>query len=370
MDKPFSPIPITKPELGNAEIAALSAVINSGWIMQGPRIEEFERDFAQYVGAPEAIAVSSGTAALHLALMAAGCGPGSSVLCPSYSFIATANCIRHCGAEPIFVDIEPRYYNIDLQLLAAARRSDTKAILLVHQVGMPAAIDEILDFAKAEDLVVIEDAACALGSTYHGVRIGQPHSLAACFSFHPRKIVTTGDGGMVTTADADFAVQVRRLRQHGAGKEGFVEVGYNFRLTDLQAAIGVEQLKRLPEMLVRRRAQAQRYNETFSQSQWLEIPQEPHNCQGNYQSYQLRLHRDAPVARDKVLQGLAARGITAQPGIQSIHLSKPYQYQAPISLPETEAAAKEVIMLPIYHSLTEQEQDHIIQSIMELIANG
>jgi perosamine synthetase len=366
MIKPDHQIPIAKPELGEAEISAVTEVIRSGWIMQGERIAQFEQAFAEYVGAPAAIAVSSGTSALHLALYTANIRPGTSVICPSYSFIATANVIRHCGAEPIFIDIDPLTYNLDPTLLAQVCRADTVAILAVHQVGLPAALTEIKDFAVSRNLLVIEDAACAIGSEYHHQIIGRPDSLAACFSFHPRKIMTTGDGGMVTCADTEFAARARLLRQHGISNGEYQEVGFNYRLTDMQAALGIEQLKRLPTLLIHRREQAQRYTAAFQDHQWLSPPFEGEGLRSNFQSYQLRLSSDAPITRDHVLQELRARGITAQPGIVPIHQTKPYRDMVTAPLPETERAAREVIMLPLYHSLTTTEQDYIINSVLDL----
>ncbi|MEW6736545.1 MAG: DegT/DnrJ/EryC1/StrS family aminotransferase [Acidobacteriota bacterium] len=369
MNRSKQTIPIAKPELDETEIAAVSEVIRSGWIIQGTRVLEFERAFAEYVGAPEAIAVSSGTAALHLALYAANCGPGDSVICPSYSFIASANVIRYCGAEPIFVDIDRQTCNINPALLAEVCQSNTKAILAVHQVGLPAPLDEIIAFAKRHNLIVIEDAACAIGSQYRGQRIGKPHTLAACFSFHPRKIITTGDGGMITTADHKLAERMRCLRQHGVGKagEGYLEVGFNYRLTDMQAALGVEQLKKLPIMLAHRREQAARYTAAFQGRRGLAVPVESPQTVSNFQSYQLRIEPTAPITRDQLLQELIARGINAQPGITPIHLESIYADIAKAPLPETVQAAREIIMLPIYHSLTYQQQDFIIDSILELL---
>jgi perosamine synthetase len=371
MTKPRYQIPIAKPELGDAEVAAVSEVIRSGWIMQGARVAEFERAFAEFVGAPEAIAVSSGTAALHLALLVAGVKAGRSVICPSYSFIASANVIRYCGGEPIFIDIDAQTYNLDVNLLEAACRPDTIAILAVHQVGMPAALNEIRAFATARNLIVIEDAACAPGSQYHGQQIGLPHSLAACFSFHPRKILTTGDGGMLTTADREFAAHARRLRQHGAGApgEGYREIGFNYRLTDMQAALGIEQLKKMPALLAARRRMAAHYTAAFQHHRWLTLPIEPSNMLSNYQSYQLRIAPEAPIGRDQLLRELAARGIAAQPGIAPIHLEPIYRATPAMPLPQTERAAREVVMLPIYHSLSEAEQDYIIESLLELIGD-
>lgn len=364
-------IPITKPDLGEDEIKAVSDVIRSGWIMQGNSVAEFEKAFADFVGAKIAIALSSGTAALHLALLACGVGPGKSVLCPSYSFIATANVIRLCGAEPIFVDIDPETYNIDPKLLTKACKPNTYAILAVHQVGLPANLDEIKEFASKNNLVLIEDAACAIGSEYQGEIIGKPHSLAACFSFHPRKLLTTGDGGMLTTSDVEFANQVRRLRQHGtnSASEGFCEVGFNYRLTDLQAAIGIEQLKKIPQFLVTRRQQAAYYNKAFSNHPLLSPPKEHIGMVSNFQSYQLRISPEAPISRDNILSKLVEAGISAQPGIKPIHHQPVYRDYAKLSLPETEKAAQEVIMLPLYHSLTQEEQNYIIDIVLSSLAS-
>jgi len=208
-------IPVARPSIGAAEEKALLEALRSGWVSQGPRVAEFETRFAQYVGASCAVAVSSCTTALHLALLAAGVKPGDEVLCPSLSFIATANAIVYAGATPVFVDIDSSTYNIDPRCLESAITSRTKAILLVHQVGLPAALTEILDIAGQRRLQVIEDAACAIGAEYDGKKIGHPHAAIACFSFHPRKVLTTGEGGMITTADEDVAARIRRLRQHG-----------------------------------------------------------------------------------------------------------------------------------------------------------
>ena len=369
MATPKYKIPITKPDLGEDEVLAVTKVIRSGWIMQGNCVSEFEQAFAKYVGAKTAIAVSSGTAALHLALLAAGIGQGRSVICPSYSFIATANVIRLCGAEPIFVDIDPETYNIDPKLLANVCQPNTSAILTVHQVGLPADLEKIKLFASKNNLIVIEDAACAIGSEYYQEKIGKPHSLAACFSFHPRKLLTTGDGGMVTTNDLEFATQVRRLRQHGIDnpKDGYQIVGFNYRLTDLQAAIGLGQIKKLPQFLSHRQQQAARYNQAFSSHQLLSTPKEFPNMLSNFQSYQLRLLPNDNITRDDLLKGLIEARISAQPGIQPIHKQPVYQEFNQLSLIETEKAAQQVIILPLYYSLSEDEQDYIIETFFSLM---
>lgn len=364
--KKLTPIPMARPTLDASEERAVLDVIRSGWVLQGPRVADFEREFAAYVGATEAVAVSSGTAALHLTLLAAGIGQGDSVICPSYSFIATANSIRHCGAEAIFVDIDPHTYNLNPDLLEGALRPNTRAVMTVHQVGFPSDIERIAAFCERHGLIFLEDAACALGSRYRGELIGKPHSLAAAFSFHPRKVITTGDGGMVTTNSAELARRIRALRQHGiiSPAEGYLEVGYNFRLTDMQAAMGREQLRKLPELLARRRAQAKLYIEAFSKITWLRPQLDLPHTESNYQSFQARILSGSPITQKDLIDHLARKGITAQPGILPIH--KQHFYNRAQSLPETERAHREVVMLPIYHSLTPDEQQYIIDSVLEL----
>ena len=262
-------IPVARPFLGEEEAAAAREAILSGWVTQGPRVAAFEEAFARYVGAPHACAVSSCTAALHLALYALGVGPGDEVVTVSHSFVATANAVAYCGATPVFVDVDPGTYNIDPALIDAAVTPRTKVVMPVHQMGLPCDLDAVLAVAEKRGLPVVEDAACATGSEVRvGGRwgkVGRPHGAVACFSFHPRKVVTTGDGGMLTTRDPALDAKFRLLRQHAmsvpdtvrhAAKavvfEGYPEVGFNYRLTDVQAAVGSVQLRRLPEFLARR----------------------------------------------------------------------------------------------------------------------
>src|SRR3954449_9425205 len=241
-------IPIAKPWIGEREAEAARRVILSGWITQGPEVAAFEKEFSAYVGAPHACAVSNCTTALHLALLAAGVGPGDEVITVSHSYIATANCIRYCGATPVFVDIEPRAFNIDPSLVAGAITPRTKAILCVHQVGMPCDLAALLPLASQHGIPLIEDAACAIGSEIlwdgRWERIGKPHGDAACFSFHPRKILSTGDGGMITTKHRDWDARFHLWRQHGMSVpdtvrhasnsvifESYPEIGFNYRMT-------------------------------------------------------------------------------------------------------------------------------------------
>jgi len=372
-----SSIPIARPFVGREEEEAVLEVLRSGWLSQGQRVAEFERRFAEYVGAKHAVAVSSCTTALHLALIAAGVSSGDEVLCPSLSFIATANSIRYVGATPVFVDIDETTYNMNPNRLEEAITPRTRAILAVHQIGLPAALSEILELAHRRNLVVVEDAACAIGSEYRGQRIGAPHSSLACFSFHPRKILTTGEGGMVTTADEKVAERIRHLRQHAMTTsdltrhasqtvliESYDEVGFNYRMTDMQAAIGIVQLGRVDGFLARRRFLAERYSRELAKLGWLIPPQEPAGCRHNFQSYMLRLSDDSPVTRDQLMQGLLNRGISSRRGIMAMHRELPYQDKKwNDHLPRTNAVADGSIILPLFHQMTEEEQDYVIDSI-------
>jgi perosamine synthetase len=373
-------VPVARPSFGAAEEAAVLEVLRSGWVSQGPRVAEFERRFADYVGAREAIAVSSCTTALHLALVAAGVKPGDEVLCPSLSFIATANAIIYAGAKPVFVDIDPVTFNLDPACIEKSITPRTTAILAVHQIGLPCALREISEIASRHNLIVVEDAACAIGSEYDGKRIGAPHSAMACFSFHPRKILTTAEGGMITTADSEVAARLRRLRQHAMNVsdlarhsatkvafESYDEVGFNYRMTDLQAAIGLVQLDRLPAMLECRRNLAARYSQRLSSIPWLMVPVEPAGCRHNFQSYMVRLQADAPVTRDQLMQELLNRGVSSRRGIMASHREPPYldgnwESRLPITALVTDSA----IVLPLFYEMTEEEQDYVIDCVEDI----
>ena len=264
-------IPIAKPYLGREEAEAARQAVESGWITQGPKVAEFERAVADYCGAAEAVAVSSCTTALHLALLALDIGPDDEVICPSMSFIATANSIRYTGATPVFADVDPRTYNLDPESVEAAITPRTKAVMVVHQIGLPVDLDCFHEIGRRRCVAIVEDAACAIGSRYKGRPIGG-HSELVCFSFHPRKVITTGEGGMITTNNPQRAARLRLLRQHGMSvpdtvrhaanrviAEQYVCLGYNYRMTDIQAAIGVEQMKKLDWIVERRRELAARY---------------------------------------------------------------------------------------------------------------
>lgn len=377
-------IPVARPYLGEEEANAVRRILLSGWVTQGPEVAAFEKEFASHVGAPYACAVSSCTTALHLALLAIGVQAGDEVITVSHSFIATANSVRYCGAKPIFVDVQPDTFNLDPTLIESAISERTRAILCVHQMGMPCDLDAILEIAGRHNLRVVEDAACAVGSEilWHGSweKIGKPHGDIACFSFHPRKLLTTGDGGILTTANAEWDALFRLWRQHGMSVpdvarhgatqvvfESYSTLGYNYRMTDIQAAVGREQLKRLPALLAERRAVAARYRALLRSIPGVDVPVDRSWTRSNWQSFCVRL----PVDSDQraTMQQMLDQGIATRRGIMCAHREAAYAESSVLqSLRVSEEAQDRCIILPLYPGMSVHEVDRVVRALGTVVS--
>ncbi|MGQ0840535.1 DegT/DnrJ/EryC1/StrS family aminotransferase [Actinokineospora sp.] len=371
-------IPVIRPWLGEEEAAAAAEVVRSGWVAQGPRVAEFEAAFAASVGAAHGVAVSSCTTGLHLALHLLGVGPGDDVVVPSFSFIASANAVRYVGANPVFADVDPLTGNLTPATVEAVRTANTVAVMGVHQGGVPFDVDALAALCARHGLALVEDAACAAGSTYRGGSVGAGAYLAA-WSFHPRKLLTCGEGGMITTNDPQAAARLRKLREHGMSMsaadrhaaggvvlETYDEVGFNFRMTDLQAAIGRIQLDKLPTVITRRREFAERYHKLLAEVDGLRVVTDPDYGTTNYQSFWVVLPEDYAGTVADVLAGLSARGVSARRGIMAAHLEPAYPGEHP-ALPVTEHLTRRSLILPLFHQMTEAEQDTVAGGLIEIL---
>jgi dTDP-4-amino-4,6-dideoxygalactose transaminase len=364
-----------RPWIGEAEAAAAAAAVMSGWVAQGPRVAEFETAFGESLGVAHAVALSSCTAALHLALLAAGIGPGDEVIVPSLSFIATANAVRYVGAQPVFADVDRDTQNLRPETVAPHLTGRTRAVILVDQAGVPADLCAIQALCEPRGIAVIEDAACAVGAVYRGRPVGAGAFLAA-FSFHPRKLLTTGEGGMLVTPDSGVAARLRRLREHGMDVsaaqrhasrqpviEHYLETGFNYRMTDVQAAIGLVQLGKLDQLIARRRELAERYQLLLSGVPGLVTIRDPDYGTTNYQGFWVLLPDDFPVGRNELLRLLAEAGVSARRGIMAAHLEPAYADQPRSPLPVTERLTANSLTLPLFHEMTEDEQDLVVSVI-------
>lgn len=373
-----APIAFSRPFFGEEEAAAAAAVTRSGWIVGGAKLLEFERRCAALSGAAEGIGVSSWTTGAFLLLDTLGIGPGDEVIVPSLTFIATVNVIRHAGAVPVFADIDPATYNIDPVDVAHKVTSRTRAIMPVDQLGLPCDIDAMNAIARARGLVVIDDAACALGSSNRGRPVG---SLAdyTIFSLHARKIVSTGEGGLIVTNDSAVADRLKRQRHQGMSLsdfarhnarptlfESYPEIGFNFRITDIQAAIGLCQLDRLETILRERRRVADAYNRAFANHPFIVAPHVPEGLQPNWQTYQVALRDTAPISRNGLMDALFDRGIPTRRGVMASHLEAPYR-DIDAHLPNTEKVAAGTIQLPMHPALLPDQQDRVIGAIDDVL---
>ena len=375
-------IPIAKPYLTKKEAKAAYDTILTGWITQGPRVAEFEEKFAAYTGAKYAVAVSNCTTALHLSMIVAGIAEGDEVICPSLSYIATANAIKYVGAKPVFAEINPVNYNLDIHDVEKKITNKTKAILLVHQIGMPADIDAFTALAKKFQLKLIEDAACAAGSSYKGAKIGS-HSELVCFSFHPRKVISTGDGGMITTNNESYYNRLKLLRQHGMSVndrtrhesskiifEDHLEVGYNYRLTDIQASVGIRQLEKLDWIIKKRRKIANRYHKAFSGIPGIQLPLEKKGYFSNYQSYSIFLKDECPLNRNDIMQKMLDAGISTRRGIMTTHRETAYKEEYKLlSLPVSEKSSDRSIILPLYIPMKDEDMEKVILTLKKILTD-
>ncbi|MFH1045777.1 MAG: DegT/DnrJ/EryC1/StrS family aminotransferase [Candidatus Omnitrophota bacterium] len=369
-------IVLTKPWTGEEEYASLRSVISSGWLSQGEQVAAFEAAVCRYTGARFAVATTSCTTALHLSLVIAGIKAGDEVICPAFSFIASANVIEYVGGRPVFVDIDEETFNLDPQEIERHISAKTRAIVAVHQIGLACDLDKINRIAKKRNLTVIEDAACALGASYKGRKIGA-RSAYCCLSFHPRKVITTGEGGMLLTNSRSIARQAASLRSHGASvsavekhrskglrRETFTELGYNYRMTDLQAAIGVVQMKKLRTMILTRQKIAQNYARLLADIPGIITPFVPADSGHTFQSYLLKINPYLGIKIETLLRFMAECGVSCRRGIQPIHLEPYYRGKyGRVSLPVTEEIADSTLFLPIYHTLSLSEQKYIVDTL-------
>jgi dTDP-4-amino-4,6-dideoxygalactose transaminase len=368
-------INVARPWIGDEEVAAVAAVIRSGWVAQGPRVVEFEETFAARVGASYAVALSNCTTALHLSLLVAGVGPGDEVIVPSFSFIATTNAVMYVGATPVFADVDLSDGNLTAASVAAVLTARTKAVILVHQGGMPADASAVRALCEPRGVVVVEDAACAAGSTLHGQPVGA-HAALAAWSFHPRKLITTGEGGMLTTENKSWADRARQLREHAMSvsavdrhksvlpaAEEYLEIGFNYRMTDMQAAMGLVQLSRLDDIVRRRRDIVRGYQAAFTGITGLRVLRDPIGSKSNFQSFWVEVLPEFPVNREGLLSHLAAHDISARRGIMAAHRQPAYAGHPHVPLPVTERLTDNSLIVPVYHQMTDAEQAQVIAAI-------
>ncbi len=380
-DKNTRNIPISLPSMGQEEWEALKEPIYTGWVTQGPRVKEFETLFAKLHGVKHALAVSNCTTALHLALLALDVGAGDEVIIPAFTWVATANVVEYCGATPIFIDIDPNTFNIDIRQLAKKISSKTKAIIPVHLFGLCADIDAIKAIAK--DIKIVEDAACASGASINGKSAGSMGEIG-CFSFHPRKSVTTGEGGMVTTNDDELAERLNMLRNHGAsiseeqrhqGPQPYIlpafdMVGYNYRMTDLQGAIGVVQLNKLNAFIEERNHWATYYNEQLKDIGWLRLPVYSSKYRHGWQSYVLMVDESkAPLNRNELMKYLFEKGVNTRPGTHAVHMLGFYKHKyniKPEAFPNAYAANEFSMSIPLHNKMTAEDYEYIVGLLKQI----
>ena len=383
-------VPIARTSLLEKEIQSVLEPLESGWLVQGPKTKEFEDKWSAFTGAKHSIAVTSCTSALHLSLAASGFGPGDEAIVPAFTWIATANVVEHLGGKVVFCDVDPETFNLDVNQMESKITSKTKAILPVHLFGLSVDMDVINELAEKHSIFVVEDAACGFGSYYKGRHVGT-FGNTGCFSFHPRKAITTGEGGMITTNEDDLAVKIRRLRDHGAelsdlqrhlGAKPYLladhpEAGYNQRMTDIQGALGSAQMDRAHEITQERHKLAQRYHAAFSKLSWLGLPLKTEGFIHGYQSYPCMFRPERPtlknvkqlnLQRNKWMERLQNKGISTRPATHAVHMLKFYKEKYQLKsedFPNAYIANDCSISLPLFHGMTVEEQDYVIENVKE-----
>jgi len=374
-------IPISIPSFGVEEFEAIKKPLLSGWITQGEYVREFEERFASMHETKYAIATTSCTTALHLMLLASGISEGDEVIVPSFTWIATANAVKYCGATPIFADVDLETYNINAEYVLKKITPRTRAVIVVHLFGLCVDVNELRKRIP-KHVEIFEDAACAAGASIRGQWAGGLGEAAA-FSFHPRKSITTGEGGMILTNREDIADLARKLRNHGAeiSEEErhlgpapyhlpeFKYVGFNYRMTDLQAAIGVEQIKKLPKFIEERNEIATRYSAALSHCQWLEKPEVPEGFQHAWQSYVVRVKNPLDLKkRNQIMSIMESKGISTRPGTHAIHLLGAYknEIQNSDTLINSTKAAETTIALPMHNKLSRDQQEYVIRNLIDI----
>jgi perosamine synthetase len=381
-------IPIAKPYFDEQEHLAVAEVLSSGWVVQGPKVREFEKMFENFQGCKHAIATTSATTALHIALCSVGIERDDEVIVPAFTHPATANVVRYMGAKPVFVDVKLPDFNIETLEIEKKVTEKTKAIIPVHLFGFPADMDPVMDLAKSFKLKVVEDAACAQGTVYKGKRVGDIGDCGA-FSFHPRKSITTGEGGMLTTNDEEIAARAKMLRSHGESISDelrhkadeivypdFVMLGFNYRMTDIQAAIGVKQMAKLPHILEERRKIAIRYNELLSdlvKEEFLFLPPERRGFMHSYQSYVVLFREKMKSKRDRLSNDLQKRGIATRKGTYHVPGTKHYRETLGFKkgeFPNSETADEKSLALPLYVGMEDGDVDYVVDNLKELIKRG
>jgi perosamine synthetase len=383
-------VPIARTSLSNSEIQSVLEPLESGWLVQGPKVKEFEEKWSNFTEAKHSIAVTSCTSGLHLSLAASGFGSGDEAIVPAFTWISTANVVEHLGGKVVFCDIDLETFNIDIQQIESKITSKTKAILPVHLFGLSADMNPVLDLARKYNLFVVEDAACGFGSKYKGKHVGTLGNTG-CFSFHPRKAITTGEGGMLTTNDSNLAEKIRRLRDHGAamtdlqrhlGARPYLladhpDAGYNQRMTDLQGALGSAQMDRAKEIVSERQNLAQRYDDAFAALNWLRTPFKHSDYEHGYQSYPCMFManefnsvdiKQINIRRNQWMDDLQQAGISTRPATHAVHMLSFYRKKydlEPSDFPNAYLADQCSISLPLFHGMKKNEQDFVIEKVLE-----